>query len=299
MEEPQAVTAPVVEGVAPESAPQETQATSTEAPAPQETTTPTVEGGVPVESSTAPERPKPSDFYEVRRLKREVREMKTLLERIGSNLNQQPRTSVAPEPELSVEQLAKGFLEEPEKHFGSALKELKKLQAELKDLRENGIQQALTHVQQTSERQRASQEAMEMLFPKEKPTDPDTPEDRGDLNPERTARIWKTIQDYKLQPLIESDPKGAAKLILKLSEIDAPARKGPPAPTKGQMASTATGTPRNEGVKKMTLDEIKREKDKLYAELDTHPEKRQDPAWQTRFQTLQNELTKLAQGSNA
>lgn len=289
MPEETVVAAPPVGGVSQGSDSQGSVPTSQDAGQNQPTGDSQVESGQPTATRQDPGRPKPSEFYKIRQLEREIRELKGLVTQ-----NAQARTET-PVSTPSVPQIDPNeFYKDP---IAWQLKREAQIRQEIeRDLFDKKIPEFFTRKEQESDYKRRSQEALELLFPKSSPTSMDALPKRLAADPDRAERMMDLLRESGLDKLSESEPIKAASLALELYQIRYPAQapRSQNAIKKSQMAGTATGSPVGGGSKMPTLQELTAEKDQLMNQVkDKGPGLFKDEKFMTRFNFVKEELAKL------
>lgn len=282
------LTAPLVEGNAPEIAPSETQAPAQVVPETQDTSVSQVEENVNKPQAVEPQRPKVSSYYKererVRRIEedsrkqaQELAEMKRLYQELKN-----------PKPEDSAIQklTAEELLNDPDaalkKREERLLKEFYSLKEELNQLKSK---------EANAEVLKSEREALEMLFPKSSPESDEPLEVRLE-NAERKELLDKVFKaNPSLDRLMRIDPKGAAEFVLqKLSQMKPVS--SPNAIPKALMGSTARGNP---GASKATVGSLMSELKKLTQEASSKPEVRFNPEHRAKRESLMKQIGSLMQ----
>lgn len=282
MDEETIVTTPSAEGSSAETGSQVAEPSLQEPAQSQSTDAPTVEGAEQSRSSPSPERPKASEFYEIRNLKKQVRQLSEQLSKMGSIGKPEP-SKPSGEPVADKDALYAEYFKDP---IGFQERLLEKKIKALEDKYEKQASEIET--------QRAEQEALEILFPKDQSRPNEKLEDRIRRDIERGDAFKRIIEENGLGAL---HPVKQAKLAMVIYKDEQAAKKAPvnPAvPKKGQMASTATGTPVSGvgGLKAMNLNEVKAENKKMEEMLDHDPELRYDEKFVAKREALKSELHK-------
>ena len=239
-----------------------------------------------------------SDFYRerqrVKRLESEISSMKEMLK----SFQNQPASAVETKPkESSVNeklywenpiQYQKEFEAKIRKEIGETLR---------KEILEKDLPQFINETEQKKTLEREGREALELLLPTDKNSPNASLEERLNRHAARVERLNEIIRENGLEVLWDKSPKKATQLALRLFEVETQAamsaQRNPAAPTsKGQMASTATGSPNGGGVKVMTLNELKGKIEQQDKKLNENPDLRFEPQFQAERQSIKNELSK-------
>lgn len=256
---------------------------------PQPTGSTPVEGAEQSHSSQPSERPRASEFYKIRSLEKQIREMKDAMGRLGSTPQPTQKTSDTGAPPLNKEQMLKEYFEDPtgwtEKMLSRQLAELKK------ELLDKELPEVVNRQRQSEELKRTEQESLELLFPKDHSSPDEKLEDRVRRNPAKAKRLYEIMVENKLDVLSQTNPLSAAKITKMLyeSELSTQKKPNPAAPKKGQMFSTATGTPPN-GVGNTTpnLGALNQEMAKIERALENDGSLRYDDTFMAKRQTLKD-----------
>jgi hypothetical protein len=282
------ISAPPVESPAAEPATQATDPVSQENEQPQETGKALVESPDNKPQVTETQRRRPSDYYRererIRRLEETLTQQSKRMEEMTSLLKdfKKPESSPADEGKFDPNE----FWKNPNKVLSAReqrlLKEVEALKAEVSQWKTSQTQ---------SEQAKHEREALELLFPKSSPDSEETLAERADVDPDRAERIYQVMKKYKLQGMIDSQPREAAQLILELLEKDKP--KAPTVIPKKLMGGTAKGTPAVGGAKLSSMEEKRAELRRLSEEASNNPELRFDENHRTRREQLIRDLERL------
>ena len=256
---------------------------------PQETVSSPVETSQQPTSSPSAPRLRPSEHYEIRKLRNQLKEQSELVKQF---ISQNKSTPVA-EP---VEK-AEDFWVDPEKWSLEREKQLRdEFETKIKSLKEE-FPQFIQSTQQAEILKRQEQEALELLFPQDKSNPVESLEDRISRDTVRLQRIQSIIEKYGLSESLNKYPTKSTENILKLLAIEFPAESvNQTVPKKAQMVSTATSTPAQRGDKKsMTLSEIQKELAMLSRQQEEDSKIRFDPAFTSKRDRLKSELLKRYQ----
>lgn len=264
---------------------------------PQETVSSPVETGQQPTSSSPTPRLKPSEHYEIRKLRNQLREQGEILRQLSSK-NEEPKKSVV-EPVKSAKEMEDMYWKDP---LNWALEREKQLKSEfelsLKSLKDE-LPKYIESTKKAEAFKRQEQEALELLFPQDKTSPSESFEDRMTKDPIRLERINSIIVENKLSDYLDKNPKEASNIILNLYANKYPDTRlniNPSAPKKAQMVSTATSTPVQKGEKRaMTLDEIQKGLAELDRIVENDSKMRFDDSYIARKNTLKSELVKRYQ----
>ena len=299
MEEPnptQVASQQVVEGSGVlNTPPQETAENPQGNQPPQETPPAQVENGAQPASSTEGARPlAPSEHFEIRKLRNQMRESMAQMERRQNEFLQslqKAAASPAPQrPTLDTDKL----LTDPA-YLDSYLAERdKRLKDEWKtEVLEKELPQTMDKYENKKNIERQEQEALELIFPKSPANQQESFEERRDKDPFKRDAIFQIFQQYNLDNI---PPKNAAALALKLYETDyKPKLRSPNAPSKAQMASTATGNPIG-GVQPLNPQDINRELADMNYKAGTNPALMNDANFRKRWDSLTEQANKILTG---
>jgi len=277
----------------------------------QDTGAPKVEGSEQHTSSQTSERPKASEFYNARRsdkqwktgMEGQIQQLSGQLQEIGSLLKKQKESS--DEPKFPTDSEMQELLATDTNKWAQERERKMKheLEKTLKQVKEVEVPNIIKQNEEAKKKQQESEqfatkerEALELLFPKTSSEDASDIDERRQKNPERTKRILEILNSTGLNEASYADPVKAAKGALRILELEGKLqRNSAGGTTKAQMGSvTPTGAMNNNGGSKtMTLQEVQSENDKMYKELDDHPELRYDDKWNARRETLKKELGRM------
>ena len=304
MEEPtQVASQQVVEGSGEQNTPpQETVGNPQGTPPPQETPPVQVENGVQPTSSQDGTRPlTPAEHYEIRKLRTQMRDNIAQMQRRQDEFNQsliqtlQQRFAAPPASRPKTDPNAlfsdpDAILDERDKRL---IEEFDRRQKELIEGFKKEVPQTVNKTLRESDVERQEQEALELIFPKSS-ENPDEPfEARRDRDPFRRDAILRIFQKYGLDSL---PPKAAAELALDKFDKEYKSKmRSPNAPSKAQMASTATGTPVG-GAKPMNPQDINRELQDMNLKAGQNSALMTDPKFKERWDWLTAQASKLLQG---
>lgn len=200
---------------------------------------------------------------------------------------QSPAAQLAPNPDQELEE----FWKNPTSYTRKAAKEA------LEDLKKE-IPQIFSQYTESEKKEQRKREALDLLFPKSSPESRETLEQRVQQNLQRTEQIMQIFEENGLDVLAETQPVKAANLALKIFESEQkkqPARN-PLAPTKGQMASTATATPIG-GKKPMSnVTELLNELKGLTEKAGENPNLFSDPQHQQKVALVRQKLEEARKG---
>lgn len=242
----QEITTPSAEGTPAEPGAQETVPGAQVPEQPQDAGQIAVDNpGQPTSSEPPAARPKSSEFYLLRQMKKNNAE---LLQRISRLEQERATPPAAPaKNEFDQEALERLKIEDPFKYM-----DLREKQIEEKfNQRLEMIKQELpANIQQLEARKefiKKEQEALEKLFPKDPGnTENEEISERLARDPERARRIQNIIVDYGLAAALQTNPDRAANGIMEIYERKYPrtpqgAPANPAAPSKQQLGSIAGG----------------------------------------------------------
>lgn len=306
MNETQTATPPE-QGATTETVVQETQTPSQEVSTPQESGTAQVDSGAQQPTaSKGTERPQGSDFY--RKRERERRERTETAQRI-SNLERElahtrellknPPTAASATPKKKIE-----IWENPEQWAADVKREvledfLKQKEAILKE----EVPNFLKSQKQSEQKERNTQAALERIFPKTNQFPHATWEERADANPERMEAVRRALDEYGLESVSATDPIKAANAVIRILDGDTSKTKEQPrnplAPSKAQMASTATNNGKGGAKMTQSLQEVHSQLEKLTNQLGENSRLNQDEKFMKELRTARETYIKLAQTENS
>ena len=170
----------------------------------------------------------------------------------------------------------------------------KRLKDEWKtEVLEKELPQTMDKYENKKNIERQEQEALELIFPKSPANQQESFEERRDKDPFKRDAIFQIFQQYNLDNI---PPKNAAALALKLYETDyKPKLRSPNAPSKAQMASTATGNPIG-GVQPLNPQDINRELADMNYKAGTNPALMNDANFRKRWDSLTEQANKILTG---
>lgn len=290
---------PQTEGEAEQNtATQPTEPISQETAQPEQSGTPTVEGEKQPPASEPASRPRASDYYEVRKLKKELKALKEL---VSSTKKEPTAESPKKKSEFDPGTFKKKFWETPEESILAIRQELlEQLEDRMSQLREKELPDFLNKTERERAIEKEMQAALELIVPKSNPDDKASLKERAERDADRIEAIQEIIEEYGLEELSKTNPLKAAKAAVKIYESQVQTKKGersPNAVSKSQMASTATGSPIGGGKKTRSVGEVTAELEKLDRELTEDSGKRYDDAFQSRRQAVISELVALTKGN--
>ena len=274
----------------------ETQGTEPSAQAPAE---PQETGPAQVESEDTKQsnqpsgrRIPPSGYIKIRQLERTVKDLTERLQKWDSAKTSSPEVPPTPKPNpADLERKFWGnpiaYQEERERQLREELK---------KELLEKEFPEYLSRKEQEKEYQRNSERALELIFPKSNPASEEGLKERITKEASRAEKIIKILQETGLDEVSKTDPVKAARTVMELYEFKYPSKqaRSPNAPSKAQMASTASSS--SSGGKKMpTPQELKTEVDALRQRMSDNPEVRFDETFMQRWNNVNAEYSKLIQ----
>ena len=288
VEEGQFIPAQTVEGES--GATPETQEIDPSAKAPdqsQDTEPVKVDNGDNKPQASEPQRrrPNPSEFYEIRNLKRAMAEQKRQMDEMMARLQK----SVQDPAEPHVGPFNKDeFFENPDKVLSAREKMLLKRIEEL-DGRFNTWEQR----QSVSERSKVEQEALEILFPKTAGQEEMSLEERIGEDRDRFDKINRILMadEGALEEYSVKNPRKAAAIVLALLAKEG---KNPLIMPKKVMGGKANGSPASGAPKPSSLEQKMSELKRLSEEAANNPELRHDETHRSRRDQLIRDIERLS-----
>ena len=302
-DEIQTLTPPSTEGISDGTESQETTPAPEGAEQPQTVEQAKVEAPEQPTSNPPAARLRPSEYYEIRDLKKQIASIKTLLERQSSPQPVAPTQPAAVEA-FDPEKLSK---KEAEKYWADPLRYTIEREKAIREEMQKSFEEKLTQFQNDlpnhlgkieSEKQFRAQEreALAILFPESDKNNIGDVKDLLTQFPERAANINHVINKYGLGPALDANPRTVAPLINELLVREFGKGNGnPAAPKKSQMSAVASGSPSGGGRGKPTLDELRAEKQKIEAQIAHNPTLRSDPAMRKRIEQLSETWSSIVQ----
>lgn len=302
-DEIQTLTPPSTEGISDGTESQETAPVSEDTEQPQTVEQAKVEAPAQPTSSPSAARLRPSEYYEIRDLKKQIASIKTLLERQSSPqpvVPQQPAPVEAFDPEKLSKKEAEKYWADPLRYTIEREKAIREEMQKSFDEKlakfQNDLPNHLGKIESEKQFRAQEQEALAILFPESDKKNIGDVKDLLAQFPERAAAIHHVINKYGLGPALDANPKTVAPLINDLLAKEFGKGSGnPAAPKKSQMAAVTSGSPGGGGKGKPTLDQLRAEKQKIEAQIAQNPELRSDPAMIKRIEQLSESWSSVAQ----
>lgn len=288
MEDEQLTTAPDP-GSVPEGTSQESNSSSQEPVQNQESGTAPVEAAQQPTSSEPPERavPPASDFYSERKQTREMRNMLLQQQKQIEEMSRLLKSSVAP-PVQPKPLTYDDFIADPNKIFDERDNRL------VNELMEKRLPQILEGYESKRKAEQDEREALNLMFPKSKDSPHDDLALRIKSTPQsiqRAEELQMIIEDYGFGSLPPLQQAKAAIEIYDGRKAQAKPRN-PYAPTKSQMASTATGS--GQGGKTVNPQEIQAKAEKMKEQMSERPELLFDQKFRQEWDLVKSELGKVS-----
>lgn len=248
-------------------------------------------------SETQVERPLPSEAYKIRKLEKELRQTNKLIQELVKG-KQNEHTSTPKDEGLDYEKFSKKFWDSnssPDKFMYEYLRELeKKLEDKYKttidEFKQKELPSSLTEFESKRELQRKEQEALELIFKKLGANPNEKLDAKYEKHRETIDKIDQVMSEYGLNYLYAVDPVKATEKALELYEMkNSAAKKNPLAPKKGQMGSTASGTPSG-GSRKASAEELIKKAEELKKQFIDDPDLRNDEKFLEQMEAAQKAL---------
>lgn len=286
---------PVVEGLPQGSGSQESASVPQGTSPAQETTSVPVENGEQHTSSPGGTRLQPSEHWSVREVRRDQKALADTIaqmQRSQQEFMQQMQQQFTAPPKRQESQFdTNKFWTNPDEIFSERDKRLQEdWDRKQKEFLDKTLPERLGQFEKKRETERQEQEALELIFPKS-PDNPNEPfESRRDKDPFRKNAMLEIFAEYGLDNV---EPKKAANLAMKIYKAEyEPKQRNPNAPSKSQMASTASGMPVG-GPSVPTPQSINEELAKMNAAVGANPALFRDEKFMAQWDALRNQGEKL------
>lgn len=249
-------------------------------------------------SSQEPARPRPSDYYNSRKMERTIREqsnqIRQMAEMIQQIVNQQkPAVSDSGQPSKQID---------PNEFWNDPIAFQQRREAQLREeIRKellSEIPKTYEQIQSQERQTRNEQEALELIFPKSA----DSPNgeswrERALKDPQKMEMIEHILSENGLNEFSKTHPIEAARIAVRIynDELKAIKQKtqNPNQIPKALVGGKPSGNPTIGGTKMTTLKEVKAEIVRMEEELDKNPNLRHDPAFKQRQTAVKMQLTQM------
>lgn len=290
---------PVVEGLPQGSGSQESAAVPQGTPPTQETTSVAVDNGEQHTSSQDGTRLLPSEHFTVREIRRENKALAdsiAQMQRQQQEFMQQMQQQFTAPPKRQESQFDPNkFWTNPDEVLSEREKRLQEdWSRKQQEFLEKTLPERLGQFEKKRETERQEQEALELIFPKS-PDNPNEPfESRRDKDQFKKNAILEIFETYGLDAV---EPKKAAKFAIKVFKDEyEPKLRNPNAPSKAQMASTASGMPVG-GPSAPNQQTINEQLSKMNAQVGADPSLFRNEQFMAQWNALRDQAEKTIKGN--
>lgn len=262
-----------VEGISAEPETQVTEPTSKDADQLQNTGQTEVDSSDNKTSSEPAERPKASDFYLLRKTRKELNELKEQNRMILERLQQQNKnSSVASSNELTPESIEQLKQTDPIKWVEVRDAQIRQ---EIETFK-NNLPSQIQQIRESEKFVNEEQEALNKLFPKSSNDADEDLDYRMQQDTVRTKHIQSIINNYGLSDSLNRNPVKTANAILLIYENTVKSQNqtpvNPSAPKKSQLMNPSSGKASSTNVSSSkSLNEILTELDKMNLAVQSDP----------------------------
>lgn len=283
----ESVSTQTVESKGSEAVSQETQPS-------QKAETVEVENSPASQTSQVDRRPPPSTFYEVRQLKKQIKQMMDLITKSNQTPKNQDPVKPAYDPkEIEIEQ--DKLLKDPIPYIRERDEKLLKRAKEelLKELRENEIPTFYNQLKSKETYETKAREAWKLIFPNLDLNSENSLEEIQTKDSNRFNAIQAIWDEWGMEHVFQNDPLKAAKKTLEIFESkNKEARINLLAPSKAAMGSSTSGSPIGGQKPEPSLDDLKKVKEKLEKQVTEDPSLWKDEKFMKQWNELKETLTK-------